>query len=178
MSRSFQIPGWINGRLRGLTTIKDETNGVLFYTRNNNICKVSGMFITGIGTPGHVIAEPKRVLLVNELFKRKNDLKFVKFHTHTKETIKMFGNRYLRAFSSGDLDSYREQFKHDKEFVAMLITPEVGLMCGLDNPTMITVPTSPELLEQENKIMRLLEYIKTEKGIELSLYRSEQVSRV
>ncbi len=171
MSRVIRIPQTIEARLKNLTQVDDETNGVLLYEQEGNVCNISTLFMTGHGTPGHVIADPNRVAIVNEFFARNPNVGYVKFHSHTRKTVDKFGDRYLRQFSQGDLDSYKEQFQSDKEFIAMLVTSETELTCGLDNPNIEIVPDTLDFIEKENQIAHQFSEIKTSLNIELSRYQ-------
>lgn len=124
--------------------------------------------MTGTGTAGHVISDPKRLQLMNMLLSEDQSLRLVKFHTHTLETARLYGDQFLRKFSQGDIDSYREQFAHDPEFIGMLITPEIELLCGLDNPTLEIIPLNDEILRERTRVEGMYHRLSTESGLEIS----------
>jgi hypothetical protein len=167
MGRIVIIPNEIKVVQHNLALLKDETNGVLLYKRNGDICNVSTLLMTGSGNPGHVISDPNRIALVNELLKRDIGLRFVKWHTHTPETVRLFGETFLKHFSTGDTDSYKEQLRQDRDFIGMLVTPETELLCGMDNPTLSYIPMSPEIKTESERLQSIYVQCQREMGVEL-----------
>ena len=121
MARKIILPEEINEKLDNLADLVEETNGILLYRRRGNSCPVEGLFMTGVGNAGHVQAYPERIKIANEFFKRNLKYQFVKFHTHSKGTIRRFGDYYSRHFSPEDINGIEEQLRHDREFIAMLV---------------------------------------------------------
>ena len=145
--RIVLLPKALDARLDDLTAIEDEANGVLLYRRqggnSERYCPIVAVYMTAKGTSGHVQAEPQRIEVVNEFFQRHPDFHHVKFHTHSKGTIRQFGEYFAAHFSEGDIDNYREQLKHDSDFIGMVVTPSVKLLYAPDNPILKVVDEVP-----------------------------------
>ncbi|MBU0958740.1 MAG: hypothetical protein KKB31_02215 [Nanoarchaeota archaeon] len=139
MVRKILLPKEMDEKLDNLAGLVEEVNGILLYKRMGDSCPVDGLFMTGVGNVGHVQASPERIEIANKFFRRNPGYQFIKLHTHSKGTIRRFGNYYARHFSQGDIDGIKEQLKHDRDFIAMLVTPEVKLLSGIDNPTLSVV---------------------------------------
>lgn len=174
MSRIVLNPTDLGQRLNQLANLAPETNGVLIYKPRRDICPVSTLLMTGKGTEGHVVSDPKRRELINMMLSQDPELRFIKFHTHTSETARRFGKQYLRQFSQGDLDAYREQFKHDKEFIGMLVTPTTQLLCGLDNPQLHSVSPDPEILAERTRVEGMFQRVLAESGIEIDNFMARR----
>ena len=139
MTRTVLLPRDIEGRLNNFTELTQEVDGILLYRRQGDYCPLEQIFMTGVGTEGHVQAHPERMEVANEFFRRNPDYQFVKFHTHSKGTIERFGHYYARHFSQGDIDGIKEQLRDNRNFMAMLVTPETKLLSGIDNPELVVV---------------------------------------
>ncbi|HLC78551.1 MAG TPA: hypothetical protein VJH92_05485 [Candidatus Nanoarchaeia archaeon] len=169
MSRRILLPKDLNRRLEGLSLINQESNGVLLYRRNEFECPVDAIFMTGIGNEGHVKAQPQRVRIVNEFFKRQPSYGFVKFHTHTPRTIERYGIYYADHFSEQDITGYDEQISADPAFMGMVITPKTKLLYGLDNPKIEVVQPPLGHNRRARIITSSLNKIASEMGIQLDL---------
>lgn len=160
MSRTVLLPREFERKLDELATLEEEVNGILLYrpqqtqdefrllrfllyTRLKDWCPIENIFMTGIGHEGHVQAEQQRMDVANEFFKRNPEYRFVKFHTHSKGTIRKFGDNYATQFSDGDIRSYEEQLRMDPEFIGMVVTPRTKLLYAPDNPTLRVVEKFP-----------------------------------
>lgn len=152
MPRTIILPQSIEKRLDQLTSLKEETNGVLLYEKIDDLCFVDYLYVTGVGTEGQVWSDPSRVKIVDHFFKLNPKYQFIKFHTHTLGTIRSFGEQYAREFSEGDIETIKKQLSHDKEYMAMLVTPETKLISGMDNPQLRIVEQS-ERCERNHKII-------------------------
>ena len=144
MSRTIILPQEIEDKLQALTSLKEESNGILLYRRQGDLCPIEALYMTGVGSPGHVQADPEKMEVANQFFKTHSDYRCVKFHTHTKGTIAQFGEQYAREFSEKDIEGIQEQLHHDREFIAMLVTPEKRLLSGIDNPQLHIVDHSED----------------------------------
>lgn len=171
MPRTIIIPREIEDRLTDLTLLKEESNGVLLYRRKGDECPVEYMQMTGIGDEGHVQSDPRRIKMLNKFFQQNPDYRVIKFHTHTVGTIKKHGRKYARQFSGGDIDGIREYLKHDREFIAMLVTPETTLLSGWDNPQLRIVDRSEDYERNHHIIESSLNQISADLGIELERFR-------
>ena len=139
MTRKVLLPKDMESRLDTLTGLVQEVDGILLYRRQGDYCPLEQIFMTGVGTEGHVQAHPERMEVANEFFRRNPDYQFVKFHTHSKGTIRKFGDYYARHFSQGDIDGIKEQLRNNRDFIAMLVTPETKLLSGIDNPELMVL---------------------------------------
>ena len=166
MSRRIILAEELRNRLNQLTTVRQEVNGVLLYRQVGERCPIEGMYVTAIGTEGHVKASDEKVKIVNEFFNRNPDHRYVKFHTHTVETVKKYGDYYAKHFSSGDIEGIKEQLKADKEYIAMLVTPEKMLLSAIDNPNLEVVSNLREYTENNRKITEEFRKIIRDLGIE------------
>ena len=92
MARKVLLPREIDERLDNLTGLVKEIDGILLYRKQADYCPIEALFMTGVGSAGHVQAQPDRMEVANELFRRNPDYRFVKFHTHSKGTIEKFGD--------------------------------------------------------------------------------------
>jgi len=127
VKRIVRIPEVLSNRLDGilknLAELKEETNGVLLYEpveRTDHVdCRVDHLYMTGVGTAGHVKADQTRMDIINEFFQRHPEYRFVKWHTHSRGT----GEHWHKRLSQGDIDSYREQMRQDPEFMGMMVSP-------------------------------------------------------
>ncbi|MBI2658306.1 hypothetical protein HYX08_06470 [Candidatus Woesearchaeota archaeon] len=131
---------------------------ILLYRPQGRYCPIEAIYMTARGNPGHVRAEDQRMDVVNEFFRRNPDYGFVKFHTHSQGTIRIFGEQFATHFSEGDLRSYEEQLRTNPEFIGMVVTPETKLLYAPDNPTIRVVSGFPS--EANERIHRELEEIK------------------
>ena len=172
MTRKIILPEEVNGKLDNLAGLVEEVNGILLYRRRNDSCPVEGLFMTGVGSAGHVQASPERIEMSNEFFRRNPDYQFVKLHTHSKGTIRKFGDYYARHFSQGDIDGIKEQLRHDEDFIAMLVTPEVKLLSGIDNPTLNVVGDFPGYKSRRDFISQEFRTIAENLGYDLDRLRA------
>lgn len=176
MTRIVLLPRNLESKLDNLTELVEEVNGILLYRPRVNECLLEAMFITGLGTEGHVISEQKRIELANQFFKKNPNYKFVRFHTHSKGTIKKYSSYFAKHFSQGDIDSIKEQLKLDRTFIAMLVTPERKLLSGIDNPHLEITPDSSYLQDRNNFISTALRKIAETKGYDISKFYARRSS--
>lgn len=167
MARQVLLPSDIGIRLHNLTALVEEVNGILLYKRIADNCPLEAMFVTGVGNAGHVQALPERAEIANEFFRRNTDYQFVKFHTHTAETIRKFGDYYARNLSKGDIDLIKAHLKEDKEFMTLLITPETKILCGIDNPKLVMINDFPGYKEKSYRVGEEIKNIAKQKGYNL-----------
>lgn len=166
MTRTVLLPRELERKLDKLAELDEETNGALFYRQEDTYCQLEQIFLTGVGDEGNVQASAERVMVVDKFLERNPDYGFVKFHVHSAGTIKRYGEKYAQEFSAGDLDGYKRHFKEDPRFIAMLVTPEIKLLCGIDNPVLKVVESFPGYLNRSRAVKEVLERIKRELGAE------------
>ena len=172
MARQVFLPRDMETKLNTLTGLVEEVNGILLYRPKGDCCPLEALFMTGIGSEGHVRSAPKRMEIVNEFFSKNPDYRFIKFHTHSKGTIEKFGNHYAQHFSQGDFDGIQEQLKHDRDFMAMLATPETKILYGIDEPELIVVDNSPIYQNRNRIVSEALNTIARNKGYDISSFRA------
>lgn len=140
MARTIILPRVLDTKLDRLTELVEEVNGVLLFRSRGETCPLETLFVTGVGSgddsEGHVQSTQQGLDVINTFFREFPDYKFIKFHTHSKGTIERYGDYYARHFSSGDIEVYREQLRENRNFLALLATPETRLLMGIDNPTL------------------------------------------
>lgn len=168
MARKVLLSKDIERRLDNLTGLTQEVDGILLYRRHGDYCPLEHIFMTGVGTEGHVQAHPERMEVANHFFRRNPHYQFVKFHTHSKDTIKRFGDYYARNFSQGDIDGTKEQLRYDRDFMAMLVTPETKLLSGIDNPELLVVNDFSGYQNRSQLISQVLKVIAENLGYDIS----------
>lgn len=146
MSRTVILTRDDKIRLNNLTQIVQEVTGVLLYKerkdddkRVKKVCPVDYSFILGIGDAGHSELVPERIEILNKFLRVNYDYKYIRFHTHTKHTIKKYGEYYATHFSDADIGIYEEELKHNKDFMAMLVTPVKKVLWAPDNPKLMVL---------------------------------------
>jgi hypothetical protein len=175
MTRNIFLPQELDLRLTELTELKNEVNGILLYKQNHNICPIDAMFITGVGNEGHVQSLNERVEIVNAFLGINPSYSLVKFHTHSKGTILTYGEYYGHHYSEADIKGIKEQLKHDENFIALLVTPYVKLVSGIDNPKLITIPNYTEYVQNRQHIEQSLKSIANQLGYSLERQKSKIV---
>lgn len=164
MSRKVLLPKIIKKELGVLAGLVEEVNGAILYRRYEDFCPLEALFITGVGDIGNVNSEQERLNIVNEFFRRNPDYNFTKFHVHTPATIKKYGEHYAKNFSKGDIDSLNGYIKQNRDYTLLLATPEKILLAGDDNPELIIIDDSPEILKRRLAVKKSLEYIARNMG--------------
>ena len=166
MGRTVALVDKFARRLLDLTRLQEEVNGMFLYKPQSSYCGIESIFMTGIGTEGHVRAEPERIRILNAFFQRNPDYRIVKFHTHSRGTIEKHGDYYANHFSQGDIASYDELLREDPDFIGMVVTPKRMLLYAPDNPKIQVARGFP--LEADARIRRDLQQIASEQGYNLS----------
>lgn len=168
MVRRILLPGELEKRLDDLTTANQEVNGVLFYRQMpNQDCLVDQIFMTGVGSKGHVQALPERVEIVNAFLERFAHYSFIKFHTHSNGTIAEFGRYYAFNFSSSDEKIIETQLRDDPRYMALLVTPETKILRGIDNPKLRVVNQYPDIAKSQ-AVIQYLQTIAENKGYDIN----------
>ena len=170
MTRIVLLPRQFDATLEELASLEQESNGILLYKRQGNFLPVEYIFMTGIGTGGHVQADQKRMDVANEFFKRNPAYNYVKFHTHSKGTGRQFGDYFATHFSAGDIETYREQLKENSDFIGMVVTPTTKLLYAPDNPTIGIVRHFPS--KANSKIQVELAQIAAVMGYDLGKFQA------
>lgn len=168
MARKVLLPRNLERRLDNLIGLTEEINGILLYRRQMDYCPIEEIFITGVGSVGHVQAQPERMEIANEFFRRNPDYRFIKFHTHSKGTIERFGQYYAMHFSQADISGIEEQLKYDREFMAMLVTPETKLLSGIDNPELLVANGFSSYKNRNKAVSLSLKVIAKNLGYDIS----------
>lgn len=172
MTRIVILPRELEHRLNNLTNLVEEVDGTLLYRRLEDYCLIDSIFMMGVGKEGHVQAQPERIKIANEFFKRNPDYRFVKFHTHSKGTIDKFGQYYATNFSAGDIDTFKDMLEDDKEFMAMLVTPTTKLLWGIDNPELVVVDDSPRYRNRNQAVSEALRVIARNLGYDIDFFQA------
>ena len=174
MSRIVLVSREFDRKLNRLTSLEQEVNGVLLYREQGIYCPIETVYLTGIGTAGHVQATQSRIEIANEFFRRNPEYSCVKFHTHSKGTMKRFGESYATNFSQDDKRVYENQLKEEADFIGMVVTPVTKLLYAPDNPTLRVVEGFP--LQADRRIHEELSQIALELGHEKSSFIAKSIS--
>jgi len=188
MSRIVLLSREFERRLDNLATLEEEVNGIFLYmlqqipqeyrlfgvlslfTLQKEYCPLEALFMTGVGDELHVQASPERIEIANEFFKRNPAYQLVKFHTHSRGTLRKYGSHYASHFSGDDITTYKKRLEEDQDFIGMVATPEMKLLYGRDNPKLRIVEDFPS--EAERRITEELSDIARSKGYDLSRFKS------
>lgn len=168
MSRKVLLPRDIERRLDNLTGLVQEVEGILLYRRQGDYCPLEEIYTLGVGAAGHVRPRPEKSEVADEFFRRNPDYRFVQFHTHSKVTIERSGQYYARHFSQGDIDSIKDNLRQDREFMALLVTPETKLISGIDNPQLLVVDNFRGYAQRSYAVVKAIEIIERSMGYENS----------
>ena len=172
MARKVFLPRELDVRLTELTGLTEEVNGILLYKRQGDACSVDALFMTAVGSVGHVQADSERMKVANGFFEANPGYQFIKFHTHSRGTISTCGEYYARHFSQGDISGIREQLSHDGDFMAMLVTPEVKLLSGIDNPELVVVDNCSDYYNRSQVVSQSLKDVAERLGCDMSRLRA------
>lgn len=167
MVRVVLLPKDISNRLYNLTQLNEEIDGILFYRQQGDYCPIEASFITGVGTEGNVTQLPGRLEVVNEFLDKNPDYKYVQFHTHSKGTIRKYGQYYARNFSEQDYENIHHNLKDDENYMAMLVTSETKILEGIDNPRLNIVDTFNGYSQRKAAIYKALDTIAQNLGYEI-----------
>ena len=173
MSRIVLLAREFDRRLNELTSLEQEVNGVLLYRLQGRYCPIETIYMTGLGTAGHVQASQNKLVTANEFFRRNPEYSCVKFHTHSRGTIKI-NEYYATHFSQADINSYDNRLKEDADFIGMVVTPTTKLLYAPDNPTLRLVEGFPS--EAEIRINNELSQIALELGQDTSRFTARYSS--
>lgn len=163
-ARKVLLPREISKKLTDLTRLVEEVNGILLYRRRGIYCFIDALFITGTGIAGHVDALLERVKIINEFFRVNSDYQFIKFHTHSKGTIEKFGQYFAKNFSREDINYIKKQLKHNRDYIEMLVTPEIKILSGIDNPELVVVNNHSGYKNKSQAVSQSLEIIAKDLG--------------
>lgn len=178
--RVVLLPRELDETLDELAGIKDETNGVLLYRlqegKSGRYCPAVALYMTAKETPGHVKAEPQRMEVVNEFFQRHPDFRFVKWHTHSRGTIRMCGEYFATHFSGADTSDYDRRIEEEPSFIGMVATPVTKLLYAHDNPRLKVIENFSEGLSAQ--ISEELIGIAQSKGYDLPPFITKRKRRM
>jgi len=170
MARIVLLPRVLEDKSNRLAELENEVNGVLLYRPQGQYCPLETMFMTGVGDACHVRAEPQRIDVVNAFFRAHHDYKLVKFHTHSRGTIRKAGEYFATNFSGGDISSYQEQLSHDPDFIGMLVTPVTKLLYAPDSPELRVIVSFAHAVDQ--MIQGELEQIARSMGCDIGSFEA------
>ena len=152
MSREVVLARKFDIDLDKLAASDRESNGVLLYRRAGDHLLVECVHMTGIGTEGHVSADPRRLAVGTEFLRRHSGYGYIKFHTHCVETIRRHDLYFATHFSNADIESYNVSLEDYPEFIGMVVTPLTKLLYAPDEPTLRVddgFPSTTERIERE-----------------------------
>lgn len=144
--KTILIPKHIVNNLNSFTDLAEEVMGDLVcqYFPNERLYVVGASFMTGAGSPGSVASDPERLRVLNEFYNQNRDYKRIEFHTHSKGTLRMFGDYYGSNFSQQDLTNINEGLRDNPEYIAMLITPYTKVIKGQPGESFYTITNDNE----------------------------------
>ena len=142
--------------MESLAQMDEEISGVLLYRQYGDFCAVEGIFLTGGGDAGSVEPEKERVEVLNKFLRMNPEYRFVEFHTHSKGTLKAYGNRYARSFSFGDIRAIHSQLERDSQYMHLLVTPETQILYGADSPELAPESPMPDNARKEQLVSEAL----------------------
>lgn len=158
MKRHVLLPRSIDETIFKLTDLKQESAGVLIYTRNQHTCHIDHLYMTSLGDEGQAQSQPERTEILNHLFSEV-PFGYIDVHTHSKGTIQKYGQYYARHFSDQDMGNIVERVEDDREYMSMLVTPEIKLLWGIDNPILSVVDDTEESRTTSRLIKETLDKI-------------------
>ena len=167
MPRRVLLPAAMRDRLHLLTQIVEETEGILFYRNQDGTCPLEGMYMTGMGSVGHVTTDPARTRVLNTFFEGHPGLRYIHFHTHTLGTVAQCGEYFANHFSGVDEATIAENLRADPAFMALLATPRHLLLAGRDDPALVVVPTPVDYEAQRRVISDDLHRVEARLGVHL-----------
>ena len=167
MPRTIILPPELEQRLDDLAGLVQEVNGILFYRRQKDLCPIEQILITGSGTEGDVQTTDERIKVANEFFRRNPRYRPVEFHTHTKGTIRRFGDWYASNFSNDDIATVTAKLNEDPHYLALLVTPTKKLVASGDQ-SILRVETFPEYEKKGEVVRNALRKIAANLGCDIS----------
>ncbi len=148
MLRSVIIPENILEKIRLLTKMENEINGIMLYKPTQiegaTACVVESFFFVGAGTGGSVSRDPQRLRVINQFLKDNPQYRVIDFHTHPRR----LGSHWHQNFSGEDISLFREHLRDDPLYIGLLITPTHTLIWAPDNPEVRTCPALPEFMHE------------------------------
>ena len=133
-------------RLRKLTLLPAEINGCLIYLPINNkdfivYSRILGSNSSDVNTE----ANPQRLYITQEFLKENPEYGFVEFHTHTKNTIKKYGEYHAKNLSANDIEAILKNYCSNDIYRHLLVTPQVLKLHKINGKSII--PISFSLIE-------------------------------
>lgn len=164
MVRKVLMSKGMESKLESLAHLDEEISGVLLYRQYGDFCAVEGIFLTGGGDAGSVEPEKERVEVLNEFLRMNPEYRFVEFHTHSKGTLKAYGDQYARSFSFGDIRAIQGQIERDSQYMHLLVTPETQILYGADSPVLASEAPMPNNDRMEQLVSEALTITATRLG--------------
>ena len=161
MTRNIIIPEDILKKLKLLTRLENEINGILPYRMatqgKTTNCVVESSFFTGAGTGASVSRDPQRLKAINQFLQESPEYRVIDFHTHPER----LGSHWHEHFSNQDIDTFKDHLKDDPLYIGMLVTPTHEILWAPDKPELKTCPPLPEFMHErlQRKIVEAAERI-------------------
>lgn len=155
LDRRIVLPQELDGRLKTLAGLSQETSGVLLYESQRVHfgldLMVNTLYMTGRGKLLEVGINPNRKAIIDDFLYQHPDYKFIEWHTHVT------GNRGL---SEDDRKHYAEELSEDPYFIAMIVTDRRRTIIKSKNSVnlrTVVVPTSNEFYAREEYLQQELQ---------------------
>ena len=162
--RRISLPEELDRQLKTLAELQQESNGVLLYTSQGLDFRVDHLYMTNIGTAGHVQADPIRMEIINKFFERHPEYQLIKWHTHSRGT----GEYWFDKLSEGDIRSYNRQLEEDPEFIGMMVSPVKKIIVargkGEESTLVRVVPTPHDFYDRRRRLETEIELAARELG--------------
>lgn len=169
MNRLYLQPKFTD-RLKKLTVLPNELNGVLLYQEIDGKDIVLCSQILGYGTDSSTTTNKYQIATINEFLRLNQRYGFVEFHTHTEQTVARYGEYYGCNLSSGDIKTIIGNYAGDEKYRHLLVTPSVFKLHAIERTNV--VPIGYFLLQKDvddgdlgNQINDAINAIQRRKGI-------------
>ena len=156
--RRIVLPTEVDGRLKTLARLNQETSGVLLYKRLRSSpgldLRVDSLYMTGRGKKLEVGIDPDRKSIIDYFLEHHPEYGSIEWHAHVT------GNREL---SVSDRTHYTEELREDQYFLAMVITPNGRTTIKSKDSGVVrtnVVPTPNEFYPRERYLQEQLEEFK------------------
>ncbi len=164
MPRKVILPTDIANSLHETASIYNEIIGVALYRKEDDYCLIDTFSLTGVGDSFNASDDPARLAVLNRFLKLNPSYGFIHTHTHSKGTIRDYGEHVARGFSGRDMQEIEKNIAENRDYMAMLITPEGIALEGYDDPQLIVT----DFPHREKEVQDALKIIANEMGYKLS----------